>query len=339
MSLTHEQPVNGHNGHELRNLAPFRPVTVRSSLDQAVPDPVEQTQPLSPLAGPDTNHSERQPVAPPPAAAPTPAPPAPRTEEPPPPAEPTLPSFPLRGLEWLGLAMTVAMAATGQIMFWHRFFGGGPGALLGAIGVAAAFEMLMIGGTDKGMQRKAEQAPGWRWLVAGGAVASLVAATVQLLHWDIQMGVPFAAASLLGWAVHTVSGWSTAQRYINERSSYDAEMARRRRKAESRADAEYERYMADVETQQQAVQRAVDTVTPTEPKPEKPAKAASGKKTTPAKSTGRKAAAAPELTPALAREWSDANDGATASQVIAHFKQQGYQLKEPRTVRRWLNDR
>src|SRR5699024_9334826 len=222
------------------------------------------------------------------------------------------------------------MAATGQIMFWHRFFGGGTGALLGAIGVAAAFEMLMIGGTDKGMQRKAEQAPGWRWLVAGGAVASLVAATVQLLHWDIQMGVPFAAASLLGWAVHTVSGWSTAQRYINERSSYDAEIARRRRKAEQRADAEYERYMAEVETQQQAVQRAVDTVTPTEP--EKPAKA------TPAKSnSGRKNGAAAGKKTAPSRP-DRAEVVAWAAANGAGYKRaaRAWSLPES-TVRDWLN--
>lgn len=326
MSITQEQPVNGHTGHELTNLVPFQPVPIRSSLDPATPDT-------------NSDQGEQRPVSPPPVAASAPAPPALRTEEPPLPEKPAQPEFPLRTLQAVGLVMAVAMSAVGQVLFWRDFFGGGATALAGAIAIASAFEVLMIGATDMSLHHKTTGSPWWLLLFPIGASAAGVAAIVQLLHWPPEMGIPFAAASTLGWAAHAVSGWVRAQHYRTAIAEYTADVDRRRRKAEDRETAEYERYLADVETQRQATQRAVHSVTPTEPKPEKPAKAASGKKTTPAKSTGRKAAAAPELTPELAREWSDANDGATASQVIAHFKQQGYQLKEPRTVRRWLNDR
>src|SRR5699024_9479314 len=93
MSLVNEQPVNDHNGHELSNLVPFRPVPIRSSLDPATPDTTEQAPESSPpLAGPDTTEQpEQQPVTPPPAAAPAPAPPAPHQPDLPP--NPTPPSY------------------------------------------------------------------------------------------------------------------------------------------------------------------------------------------------------------------------------------------------------
>src|SRR5699024_4713805 len=265
MSLTDEPPVNGHNGHSLPHLAPFQPVPIRSTLDPVTPATTEQMtpEPSPPLAGPDstTEQPEQRPVAPPPAAAPTPVPPAPRAEEPPLPAKPVQPEFPLRTLQAVGLVMAVAMSAVGQVLFWRGFFGGGAEALLGAIAIAAAFEVLMIGATDMSLHHKTEGSPWWLLLFPIGASAAGVAAIVQLLHWPPEMGIPFAAASTLGWAAHAVSGWMRAQHYRTAIAEYTAEVDRRRRKAESRADAEYERALAEVETTRQAAQRAVDTVT------------------------------------------------------------------------------
>src|SRR5699024_4176148 len=183
MSLVNEPPVNGHNGHELKGLVPFRPVPIRSTLDPATPDTTEQAPESSPpLAGPDTTpeQPEQQPVTPPPAAAPTPAPPAPSTEGTAPvdvetemrrdghikPHGPRTNqeldvSFPLRGAIKVGFAMTVAAAAIGQTLFFASFFGGGLVGYGLAVLIAAFAEVTMIGSGDGALRHKVEGNVGW----------------------------------------------------------------------------------------------------------------------------------------------------------------------------------
>src|SRR5699024_10785649 len=278
------------------------------------PTPCEQSTPAKQMASP----AQRAPVMP-------------ETAAPQAPDAPELPTFPLQRLLPVGLAMTVVMAATGQVLFWQDFFGGGTGALLAAVAIAAAFEVIMIGATDRALSHKAGGSRWWRLLFPMGATAAIVAAGVQLLHWDATMGIPFAAAALIGWAAHATSGWITAQHYRQERDVYDAEIARRDRKAESRADAEYDRAMAEVETTRQAANRAVAEAAAAEPAPEpKPAPKSSSKSKT--------GTSAPRLDRETAREWSQANGNASQAQVRAHFEQLGYRVPAVSTLRGWLNN-
>lgn len=259
--------------------------------------------------------------------APTPTPSASVATEPDPPLTPVRPEYPLRRLQSVGLAMTVAMAAVGQILFWREFFGGGTAALAGAVAIAAAFEVLMIGATDTALDHKASGSPWWRVLFPVGALAAGVAATVQLLHWPATMGIPFAAAALIGWGAHAISGWIRAQHYQQEKAFYDGEIDRRRRKAESRADAEYERRRAEWDTPRQAAARAADEAAQEPRKPEtKPTQGKSARSSTTARLPR------PDRSDVVA--WARAHN-AGHKKAAAHFQRQGYRLPES-TARDWL---
>lgn len=341
MTAIDDRPVNGHkvNGHgHGHRWAPFQPIP---ELGPAEP----LTQPLPAV----TNTGEMAEPAPAPTPEPAAEPPADtpvdldtemRRDGYRPPDGPTdthtLPvNFPLRHAIKAGFAMTVLAAAVGQTLFFAGFFGGG---LLGmglAILIAAFAEVTMIGSGDGALRHKVEGNAGWQLLLAVSALVAVGATVLQVAHWLAEqqpvMALTFGAASLLGWLVHIVSGLIAANGYLARRAEWDDELDRRRRKRESRADAEQERRLAEWETQQQAVRRAAEHVEPPPAEPSQPKPAKRGKAAGKAKpDTDR--APSPDRSEVLA--WA-AENNAGFKKAARHFRELGYHLPDG-TARGWL---
>ncbi|TKG61563.1 hypothetical protein [Prauserella endophytica] len=168
-------------------------------------------------------------------------------------------SFPLRKATKVGFGMTVAAAAVGQVMFFASFFGGTVWGYLGAAAIAAFAEVTMVGAGDSALRHKVEGNRGWQMLLAVSGAIAAGATVMQIAHWwseNVVMALTFGVASIAGWAVHIASGLIEANGYLRKRESWDAELARRQRKRESRDDVEYERRRADEENARQAAHRA-----------------------------------------------------------------------------------
>lgn len=261
-------------------------------------------------------------------------------------------SFKLRHAIKAGFGMTVLAAAVGQTLFFAGFFGGGLAGYGLAVLIAAFAEVTMIGSGDAALRHKVEGNQGWQLLLAVSALVAVGATVMQVAHWSAEnqpvMALTFGAASLLGWIVHITSGLITAAGYLARRHEWDAELARRRRKREARADAAHERHLAEWQTQRQATRRAVAEVEPpaadpATPEPAGPEPATQAKPAAPKpQGAGRTKPATPGLPepdPDEVFAWSAANNHPGPTPVKAEFDGRGYKPMSTKWFQRAVNDR
>lgn len=324
MTRTDEAPTNGYkvngHGHTWAPVTPVTPTVVGPAepLTQPLPAINDQPKPVETAKSapaPPTVSNPDPPVAPPQPEAPTP---------------PQRPEFPLARLEPLGFGMTVLMAGTGQVLFFADWWGGTLAATLAALALAACFEVLMIGATDTSMKRLVA-GERWRLLLVFGAFIATGATCLQLIHWaptSPGMGVTFGLASFSGWAIHAITGYSKAKGYRERHKAYQDEVERLRRRAESYAEAAYERQLADWETQRQATTRSVTAVEPgARDKPEQKQKQTPARKPKQAKPKQGSGKPHPERSAVIA--WARTNN-AGYKKTASHFG------LPPSTVRDWL---
>lgn len=335
MTVTDAQPINGHkvNGH------PFKLAAI-PQFGQSVPL-AEQTQSLPPLAGPDTT--------------PAPAPPAPaqpelsEQDEPDAPPEPVEPdedtyevTFPLRKAKDVGFAMSILLAALGQVLFFRELFIGWFGhpalSTIGALGIAACFEVGMIGAGDEAMHKRARNVGSWKLLLATSAFVAVVAVTVQTLHWmpNVGLSVTFGFASMIGWIIHMVSGWVRANGYRQAVTRYTADKAERDHYLRAIRD----RKLAAWETRQEAARRAVEYVATPKPEPEPPAKTPAARNA-PAKprSTSNKTAKAAVAKKSDAVRVGVAEQARTPRVLRAALEHAGYTMPaSTSTVENWCRE-
>lgn len=264
----------------------------------------------------------------------TTAPPVP--ELPPLPPVPARPQYPLHKVERLGFAMTTAVAAIGQVLFFREWFGGGVAATVAAIAVAACFEVTMIGAGDGALRHRVHQQRGWPLMLAISGFVAIGATVLQLLHWmpiSVGIAITFALASLVGWIVHTATGWITGSGYLDAKHTHDAEVERRNRKSEARADAAYARQLAEHETTRQAAARAVAEADPGTGAPAAGTARASKSK------TGQHSRPQLDRDTAIGLIRRHLPADTTSAAARALLTEQGYRVdRDDRTLRRWIAD-
>jgi len=164
------------------------------------------------------------------------------------------------------------------------------------------------------------------------------------VHWhsvSTSLAVLFSGIALLGYILHVMDGISEGTHYRERKAEYDTAVEHHRRRIQDREDAEHERYMADLETQQQAVQRAVETVAP-EPEPEKPAKSTAPAKGSGSRKTSKSTAsrtASTRATKAIALEVGTRHGVSTPSTLKGALTSEGYSLPtSPSTVENWCRE-
>lgn len=346
MTALEDRPVNGHkhNGHP-HSWVPFPIQTVGPAEPMTQPLPAVDTTPQAePEPELETTEVGSEPTR-------VPEPPE-APELPPLPELPAEPTFDVDREYWGHRALVavywiaILTGAVGQVAYFGDLFGLGKWGYAAAVVIATTAETVMVTSCDTALKHRVHGAYKRRWLpfmfvAFSAAFAASVMNLTHFWHSSPSLGLLFGGVSLLGFLLHVMDGFVKGSDHLDRKAKYDQAVNQRQTEQRQRAEAAYERQLAEYETQRQAAERALEraearTEQPA-PKSTSDADKAEQKPTKPAKGSGKGKATTPELTREAAREWSQANGNATQAAVRKHFESQGYRVPSENTVRRWLN--
>jgi len=238
----------------------------------------------------------------------------------------------LEGVYWIA----ISTGAVGQIVFFGSLFGLGAWGYVAATVVATTAETVMVTSGDTALRHRALQAKRRRWFpfllcsfAAAGAAAGMNLS--HFWHINISLAVLFGGVSLIGYLLHIWDGFVQGSDHLDKQAAYDAVVRERERIVRDRAEARYERWLADRETTQQAADRAVAEVTP-EPTPE-PTPAAKQK-------PGRTKKSPTQTSPSkqVAVQLGVEQGAHTPASLKAALTNAGYALPSKTTVENWCRD-
>lgn len=344
MTATDDRPVNGHkvngHGHHGYRWAPFAPIPELGPAEPltqplpAVPDTGTTAEPSPEPAAEQSETSLRTPAWEP--------------ELPPLPELPTEPTFnvdkeywghkALVGVYWIA----IATGAIGQAIFFGELFNAGIVGYVGAVIGATTAETVMVTACDTALKHRVHGARKRRWLpfLIASFAAAFAASAMNLSHFapvSVSLGVLLGGVSLLGFLLHVMDGFVKGSDHLDRKREYDEAVKQRQAEQRQRAEAAYERQLAEFESHQQAARRVVEQVETT------PAAAAAEQQAKPVKqakpSKGKaKSGTAPAFTQADAqRELGDELWTLKPAEVNQRMETAGYRRKDPSAIRRWKN--
>jgi hypothetical protein len=258
--------------------------------------------------------------------------------------------FPLRHVKGVGFLMTVLAAGTGQVLFYLDSFGKDLDGWLLALFMAAYAEVSMVGTGDDALYHKCQGNKGYKGQLWVSGMVALAATVMQLLHWwdeSPAKAITFAVASMTGYATHIKSGLIAADGYLRDLAVYNAELDRRRAAWDERVQEQYRQWVADRNAHREAVerQRALEEErqrAEIEIERERAAAAArsvanESRREPPPDRTSRKTAEPERVLDAeTAWAWSVRNGHPGPKKLLDHFANEGYEVKDKSTIRRWF---